>query len=302
MYHLFISVYFHFFPSQTQTANDVTQPCSFIASPSFPPHPAFFVFILIDFTAYECKLVPGQGLLRQSAIMNGNFRSALLPPLHTASPSGITQSTPPPAAVVVVVEAMSQDAEDGPELLEIVPYGNGMSTHSTHSYPNLPSPSSTQLARRPMNQEEFDERFHYTRPKAVEEHTTPAHLLQMLARPYYRPFTSCRQFVNTLLGVMPILQWLPQYKWRESIMADVVGGLTVGVMHVPQGIAYALLAKVPPVVGLYTSFFPPLFYMLFGTSRHNSIGSFAVVALMAGMAVEKVMVDEGWVDADGRGG
>uniref|UniRef100_A0AC34RGV3 STAS domain-containing protein n=1 Tax=Panagrolaimus sp. JU765 TaxID=591449 RepID=A0AC34RGV3_9BILA len=56
-------------------------------------------------------------------------------------------------------------------------------------------------------------------------------------------------------------------------------------MHVPQGIAYALLAKVQPVVGLYTSFFPALLYMVFGTSMHNSIGSFAVVALMAGKSV-----------------
>ena len=58
-----------------------------------------------------------------------------------------------------------------------------------------------------------------------------------------------------------------------------------------SGIAYAVLAKVQPVVGLYTSLFPPLLYMLFGTSMHNSIGSFAVVSLMAGKSVTKVCGD-----------
>uniref|UniRef100_A0AC34R948 SLC26A/SulP transporter domain-containing protein n=1 Tax=Panagrolaimus sp. JU765 TaxID=591449 RepID=A0AC34R948_9BILA len=56
--------------------------------------------------------------------------------------------------------------------------------------------------------------------------------------------------------------------------ADIVGGITVGVMHVPQGIAYALLSGVKPINGLYMSFFAPLFYMFFGTSRHMSLGVF----------------------------
>uniref|UniRef100_A0AC34RGD6 SLC26A/SulP transporter domain-containing protein n=1 Tax=Panagrolaimus sp. JU765 TaxID=591449 RepID=A0AC34RGD6_9BILA len=59
-----------------------------------------------------------------------------------------------------------------------------------------------------------------------------------------------------------------------------MGGITSGVMHVPQGIAYALLAQVPPVVGLYVSLFPPLLYMLF------------VVSLMAGKSVLKICGNE----------
>lgn len=46
--------------------------------------------------------------------------------------------------------------------------------------------------------------------------------------------------------------------------------------------AYALLAEVPPIVGLYMAFFPTLIYVLFGTSPHISMGTFAVVCLMAG--------------------
>ncbi|VDL69579.1 unnamed protein product [Nippostrongylus brasiliensis] len=80
-----------------------------------------------------------------------------------------------------------------------------------------------------------------------------------------------------------------RYEIGENIFQDAIAGFMVGVMHVPQGIAYALLAGVHPVVGLYTSFFPVLAYMLFGTSRHTSIGSFAVVALMTGNTVSRLV-------------
>ncbi|KHJ95671.1 hypothetical protein OESDEN_04379 [Oesophagostomum dentatum] len=92
---------------------------------------------------------------------------------------------------------------------------------------------------------------------------------------------------------MPILDWLPRYNFKRDLVSDIIGGLTTGIMHVPQGIAYSALAGVDPVYGLYSSCFPAFFYMFFGTSRHCSIGSFAVVALMAGVANDNVMATHG---------
>ncbi|CAG0886428.1 unnamed protein product [Darwinula stevensoni] len=56
-------------------------------------------------------------------------------------------------------------------------------------------------------------------------------------------------------------------------------------MHIPQGMAYAMLANIPPVYGIYMAFFPVLTYVIMGTSRHASMGSFAVVCLMTGKVV-----------------
>lgn len=88
---------------------------------------------------------------------------------------------------------------------------------------------------------------------------------------------------------VPIFDWLPKYHPKEWLLGDAIGGLTVGILHIPQGMSFALLTCVAPVFGLYTSFFPVVLYMMFGTGRHVSTGTFAVVSLMTGSVVEQLV-------------
>lgn len=79
--------------------------------------------------------------------------------------------------------------------------------------------------------------------------------------------------------VLPILEWLPDYR-ADHARWDVRAGLTVGVMLIPQGMAYAVLAGVPPIYGLYASVVPLLVYPLVGSSRHVAVGVNAAIMVI----------------------
>ncbi|NXX56274.1 S26A6 protein, partial [Scopus umbretta] len=120
---------------------------------------------------------------------------------------------------------------------------------------------------------------------------------------------------SLLFRFLPFLHWLPRYPVKEWLPGDIASGFSVGIMHLPQGLAYALLAGLPPVTGLYSSFYPIFLYFFFGTSRHNSVGAcgpqtlgslptpylspgpFAVISVMIGSVTDSLVPSENFLES-----
>ncbi len=83
---------------------------------------------------------------------------------------------------------------------------------------------------------------------------------------------------------IPILDWLPNYK-KKNLSGDLSAGITVGVMLIPQGMAYAMLAGLKPIYGLYAATVPLILYAILGTSRQLAVGPVAVVSLLIASGV-----------------
>ena len=90
--------------------------------------------------------------------------------------------------------------------------------------------------------------------------------------------------MSLLRRVLPLAQQLTSYD-RDALRGDLSAGLTVGVMLIPQGMAYALIAGLPPIYGLYASLLPLVVYAMFGTSRQLAVGPVAMVSLLVAAAV-----------------
>ena len=91
----------------------------------------------------------------------------------------------------------------------------------------------------------------------------------------------------SLKSLFPILGWAPGYS-RTDAQSDLVAAAIVTIMLVPQSLAYAMLAGLPPQVGLYASILPLIAYAVFGTSRALAVGPVAVVSLMTAAAVGQI--------------
>ena len=90
---------------------------------------------------------------------------------------------------------------------------------------------------------------------------------------------------NILYAILPFLVWFKGYN-TTALRHDLIGGITVALVLVPQSMAYAQLAGLPAYYGLYASFLPPLVASLFGSSRQLATGPVAIVSLMTATALE----------------
>ncbi len=83
---------------------------------------------------------------------------------------------------------------------------------------------------------------------------------------------------------IPAFDWMPKYN-NDQFKGDLSAGLTVGVMLIPQGMAYAMIAGLPPIYGLYASTIPLIIYALLGTSRQLAVGPVAMVSLLTATGI-----------------
>ncbi len=93
--------------------------------------------------------------------------------------------------------------------------------------------------------------------------------------------------MKLLKQYLPILSWLPNYS-KQDFIHDLPAGLTVGVMLIPQGIAYASIANLPAIYGLYAALIPQLIYAIFGTSRQLAVGPVAMDSLIVATGIAAI--------------
>jgi len=91
-----------------------------------------------------------------------------------------------------------------------------------------------------------------------------------------------------LRRLLPFISWFGEIKNSQVLRADLIAGITVALVLVPQSMAYATLAGLPAYYGLYAAFMPPLVAALFGSSRQLATGPVAVVSLLTAAALEPI--------------
>ncbi|KAK2984878.1 hypothetical protein RJ640_008643 [Escallonia rubra] len=97
-----------------------------------------------------------------------------------------------------------------------------------------------------------------------------------------------RKLILGLQFLFPIFHWGPNYN-LTLLKSDVISGLTIASLAIPQGISYAKLANLPPIVGLYSSFVPPLIYSVLGSSRHLAVGPVSIASLVMGTMLNEAV-------------
>uniref|UniRef100_A0A8B9MP06 STAS domain-containing protein n=1 Tax=Accipiter nisus TaxID=211598 RepID=A0A8B9MP06_9AVES len=125
-------------------------------------------------------------------------------------------------------------------------------------------------------------------PVKLEEYEPADFSTKVLILKKAREVCTCNhQTIITFCQLFPVLDWLPRYNIKTQLLGDVVSGLLVGIVAIPQSISYSLLASQDPIYGIYTNFFCNIIYVAMATSRHNFVGSFGILCLMIGQSVNR---------------
>lgn len=160
--------------------------------------------------------------------------------------------------------------------------------------------STINIRRAAHTQSHFDE----LHPKREKEEKAPL-------RERIRSSIYCdkKRAWKLLTGYFPVVRFLRYYRLREFAVSDISAGLTVGVVHIPQALAFGALTSVKLENGLFTSIWPVLLYVLFGTSAHCSMGTSAVISILTAATVDRLgaawAADKPWllnVTSDGLNG
>ncbi|BFZ04868.1 hypothetical protein BsWGS_07907 [Bradybaena similaris] len=133
------------------------------------------------------------------------------------------------------------------------------------------------ISRAPFTQAAFDE-LHLRRNEGA---------LTVCQKIRNKCLCSKKRMWRLLTTYLPIIKFIRYYKFREYAIADIFAGVSVGTIHLPQGLAFGLLASAKVENGLFTSLWPPLFYMIFGTSPHVSMGTSAVICLLTASVIDR---------------
>lgn len=121
--------------------------------------------------------------------------------------------------------------------------------------------------REHLNLKEIDEKYMITPFKSDNIlQSTKNYILK-----YYKPNKNCMK--GFLFDRIPFIKWIRKYSIKENLVKDIIAGLTIGVIQIPQGMAYSLMAGLPPIIGLYVSLWSVIVYFFLGTSRHLSLGT-----------------------------
>ncbi|XP_041357465.1 sulfate transporter-like [Gigantopelta aegis] len=136
----------------------------------------------------------------------------------------------------------------------------------------------------PIKLNDFEKRYR----KDTNEKT-----IRDIGRAWVKDNCSKQCLKTTLFKTFPFLTIMRGYSLLRDLPNDVIAGVTVGIMQIPQGMAYANLATLPPICALYTSFFAPLIYFFLGSSKHASMGTTAVVSLMLGSLLDSAFPSDG---------